>query len=69
MHQCGSRCKINKHIGNMDFSLLYLSNNMRLDIQSHEGGSKKFKSSVIFELISSLLSFLYLCNQQSLLLK
>jgi hypothetical protein len=33
-------------LANMDFPLLYLLNNMRLNIQSRKGGSKKFKSSV-----------------------
>jgi hypothetical protein len=31
---------------NMDFPLLCFPNNMRLNIQSRKGGSKKFKSSV-----------------------
>jgi hypothetical protein len=42
---------------------------MQFNILSCEGGSKNFKSNVIFELINQLLSFLYLCNEQSLLLK
>jgi hypothetical protein len=33
-------------LANMDFPLLYLPNNMWLNIQSRKGGSKKFKSSV-----------------------
>ncbi len=47
-------------LANMDFPLLYLLNNMQLNIQSHKGGLKKIQiNCVIFELISQLLSSLF----------
>ncbi len=72
MHQCHSQCKTisTLKLANMNLLLLYLLNNMQLNIQSHKGESKKFQISVIFEFkISWLLSSLDLCNQQSLILR
>ncbi len=57
-------------LANTDFLLMYLLNNMRFNIQSHKDELKKIQiNCVIFELISQLLSSLYLCNQQSVILK
>jgi len=70
----GSMCFIKQistlELANTDFLLIYLLNNLQLNIHSHEGESKNIQiNCVIFELISQLLSSLYLCNQQSLILK
>jgi hypothetical protein len=72
MHQCGSRCKTNKHIGicNYGFPTITFVEQHATQYLITQRWVKKIQiNCVIFELISWLLSSLYLCNQQPLLLR
>jgi len=72
MHQCGSRCKTNKHIGTCKyrFPTTIFAEQHAVQHPITQRWVKKIQiKCVIFELISWLLSSLYLCNQQSLLLR
>ncbi len=72
MHQCGSRCKTNKHIGTCKYkfpiTIFAKQHAARHPIMQRWVKKIQIKG-VIFQLISRLLSFLYLCNQQFLLLR
>jgi hypothetical protein len=64
MHQCGSQSKTNKHIGTCKYGFP-----TTIFAEQHVGQHpimqrwvKKNQIKYIFELISRLLSFLYLCN-------
>jgi hypothetical protein len=69
--QCGSRCKTNKHIGTCKYgfptTIFFKRQAVQHPIMQRWVKKNQIKC-VIFELIGWLLSFLYLCNQQYLLL-
>jgi len=72
MHQCGSQCKTNKHIGNGKYkfpTIIFIKQHVAQHPITQRWVKKIQIKCVIFELISRLLSYLYLCNQQSLLLR
>jgi hypothetical protein len=72
MHQCGPRFKTNKHIGTCKYGFpttIFAKQHAAQHPITQRWVKKIQIKCVIFELISWLLSFLYLCNQQSLLLK
>jgi hypothetical protein len=72
MHQCDSRCNTNKHIktSKYGFPITIFTKQHLVQHQITQRWVKKNQiKCVIFELISQLLLSLYLCNQQSLLLK
>jgi hypothetical protein len=66
MHQCGSRCKTNKHIGTCKygFPTTIFAEQHAIQHPITQRWVKKIQIKfVIFELIGQLLSSLYLCNQ------
>jgi len=72
MHQCGSRCKTNKHIGTCKYifpTTIFAEQHVAQHPITQRWVKKIQIKCVIFELISRLLSSLYLCNQPSLLLR
>jgi len=72
MHQRGSRCKTNKHIGTCKYGFLttiFVERHVAQHLITQRWVKKIQIKCVIFELINWLLSSLYLCNQQSLLLR
>jgi hypothetical protein len=71
-HQCGSQCKTNKHIGTCKYgfpSIVFAKQHVAQHPIMQRWVKKIQIKCVIFELTSRLLSSLYLCNQQSLLLR
>jgi hypothetical protein len=66
MHQCGSQCKTKKPIGTCKYRFPTIISSKQHVVQ-HPIMQRWVKTiqikCVIFELISQLLSFLYLCNQ------
>jgi hypothetical protein len=72
MHQCGSRCKTNKHIGTCKYGFrttIFAKQHAAQHPITQRWVKKIQIKCVIFELITQLLSSLYFYNQQSLLLK
>ncbi len=72
MHQCGSRCKTNKHIGAWKYGFpitIFVEQHAAQHLITQRWVKNIQIKCVIFELINQLLSSLYLCNQQSLLLR
>jgi hypothetical protein len=72
MHQCGSRRKINKHIGTCKYGFpntLFVKQHAAKHPITQRWVKEIQINYAIFELISRILSYLYLCNQQSLLLR
>ncbi len=72
MHQCGSGCQTNKQIGICKYKFpttIFAEQHVAQHPIMQRWVKKIQIKCVIFELISQLLSSLYLCNQQSLLLR
>jgi hypothetical protein len=72
MHQCGSQWRKNKHIGTCKSifpTTIFAEQHVAQHLIMQRWVKKIQIKCVIFELINQLLSSLYLCNQQSLLLK
>jgi len=66
MHQCGSRCKINKHIGTWKYRFpitIFVKQHATQRPITQRWVKKIQIKCVIFELINQLLSSLYLYNQ------
>jgi len=66
MHQCGSRWKTNKHIGTCKYGFpttIFAEQHVVQHPIMQRWVKKNQIKCVIFELISQLLSSLYLCNQ------
>jgi len=72
MHQCGSWCKANKHIGTYKYgfpTIIFVEQHAAQHPITQRWVKKIQIKRVIFELLYRLLSSLYLCNQQYLLFK
>jgi len=72
MHQYGSQSKTNKHIGTCEYGFpttIFAKQHVAQHPIMQRWVKKIQIKCVIFELINQLLSSLYFCNQQSLLLR
>jgi hypothetical protein len=72
MPQCGSRCKINKHIGTCKYGFpntIFVEQHVAEHLITQRWVKKVQINYMIFALISQILSYLYLCNQQFFMLR